>query len=173
MQSLAGAGILIDRLHLQPGMRVLDVGCGPGRLTIPFAKYVGRNGEVVALDIQPRMLQELQRRVKENELANVRLVLGGAGAGHLQERGAFDRAVLVTVLGEIPDRKKALQEIYHALRPGGLLSITELLPDPDYQTRRTVLRLAREAGFELQEKYGNLIVFTLNFSKPERRLLHE
>ena len=54
----------------------------------------------------------------------------------------FDRALLVTVLGEIPDRDAALRAIFDALKPGGILSITEILRDPHYQRRTTVLRLA-------------------------------
>ena len=165
MNSVSGSSILIDRLGLKEGMRVLDVGCGPGRLTIPFAEYVGQNGEVVGLDIQEKMLQKLTKRIKDNNLTNVRLILGGAGQGKIQEENSFDRAVLITVLGEITDKKSALEEIFKALKPGGILSITEVFPDPDFQRQSRVLQLAAMVGFTLDKKYGNIFAFTMNFIK--------
>ena len=67
------ANLLIRRAGLKPGMRVLDAGCGPGRVTIPAAKLVGSKGEVVALDIQPAMLDMARQRAKSAGLENVRL----------------------------------------------------------------------------------------------------
>jgi ubiquinone/menaquinone biosynthesis C-methylase UbiE len=166
MESKAGSSILIDRIGLKRGMKVLDIGCGPGRLTIPFARHVGANGEVVALDIQERMLQKLRERVKNNRLTNVRFILGGAGQGKIREENSFDRSILVTVLGEIPDKKSALEEIYKALKPKGVLSITEVFPDPDFQRQSKVLQLAKAAGFALDKKFGNMLTYTMNFIKP-------
>ncbi len=77
-----------------------------------------------------------------------------------------DRALLVTVLGEIPDREAALSQIFQALKPGGILSVTEIIFDPHYQSRSTVLRLASAAGFQEKAFFGNRIAFTLNFEKP-------
>lgn len=165
MESKAGSSVLIDRIGLKEGMRVLDVGCGPGRLTIPLAKHVGTNGEIVALDIQEKMLRKLAERIKNNNLTNVRLILGGAGEGKIQEENSFDRAILVTVLGEIPDKESALKEIFKALKPKGILSITEVFPDPDFQRQSKVMRLANTVGFVLDKKYGNLFAFTMNFIK--------
>lgn len=156
----------IERTALAPGMRVLDVGCGTGRITIPSAKRVAPGGEVVALDIQPAMLAKVARRAEANGLINVRTVLAGVGQREFREQNAFDRAFLTTVLGEIPNQELALREIYAALKPGGVLSITEVLVDPHYQSRGTVCRLCEEAGFRLEQAYGNVFNFTMNFSKP-------
>lgn len=164
VNSVAGAEKILDNIGLKPGMKVLDVGCGPGRLTIPAAERVGETGEVVALDIQAGMLQRVRQKVDAANLTNVRLLQGAAGAGHV-ECDQFDRALLVTVLGEIPDQKAALTEIFHALKPGGILSVTEVLPDPHYQTRGTVRRLAGEVGFEELSSLGNFPMFTLNLVK--------
>ncbi len=80
---------------------------------------------------------------------------------------SFDLAFLVAVLGEIPDPVRALREIYRVLKVDGVLSITEMLPDPDYPLRRTVVHWCREAGFELAEKGGNFFYYILNFRKAE------
>ncbi len=63
MNSVAGAETILDRLALEPGMKVLDVGCGPGRLTVPAARRVGINGHVTALDVQPEMLRRVQKKL--------------------------------------------------------------------------------------------------------------
>src|SRR5262245_30549310 len=51
------ASSIVSRLNLSSGMKVLDAGCGPGRVTIPLAKAVGPDGSVVAVDLQPKMLE--------------------------------------------------------------------------------------------------------------------
>jgi 2-polyprenyl-3-methyl-5-hydroxy-6-metoxy-1,4-benzoquinol methylase len=60
--AFVGAPLLVGRLGLAPGMKVLDAGCGPGRLTVPLARAVGPGGGVVALDGQPAMLGRLESR---------------------------------------------------------------------------------------------------------------
>jgi SAM-dependent methyltransferase len=162
---IAGAPALIKRARIEPGMRVLDVGCGPGRLTIPIARRLGAAGRVVALDVQEKMLAVLRGRVATAGLTNVEMVLGGAGQGAIGRENAFDRAVLVTVLGEIPEKAGALAEILGALKPGGILSVTEMRLDPDYQSEEKVRRLCSEAGFEFEARHGGRLSFTLNFKK--------
>lgn len=165
VESIAGASLLLDRAGIAPGMRVLDAGCGPGRLTIPAAERVGPAGRVVALDLEPRMLEQLAERCVARGLGNVTAVCRTLGEGRLAEAG-FDAALLVTVLGEIDDKRAALREIHGALRQGGVLSVTEVLPDPHYQPRARVRSLALEAGFVEQRGFGGLLSFTSNFVKP-------
>ena len=165
-EAVAGSALLLDRLEVTPGMRVLDAGCGPGRVSIPAARRVAPDGEVVALDVQAAMLEKLQARAAAGGVTNIQPILGGIGQGLLAQN-AFDRALLVTVLGETPDREATLREIYGALKPGGILSITEVFPDPHYQPRSTVRRLGEAAGFRLDRAYGNWFAFTMNFVKPD------
>src|SRR5262249_26154242 len=127
-----GSAPLLNRLDLKRGMRVLDVGCGPGRVSIPAAQRVGPEGQVVSLDIQAAMLEKLQKRATARGVANIRTILGPVEEAAM-EADSCDRALLVWVLGEIPDQATALCRIFAALKPGGLLSITETLRDPHYQ----------------------------------------
>jgi ubiquinone/menaquinone biosynthesis C-methylase UbiE len=166
MNRVAGAELLLDRAGVVSGMRVLDVGCGPGRITLPAAKRVGVTGEVVALDIQQAMLHRVQKKIDAQHVTNVRLLHAAAGAGKT-EPNSFDRAFLVTVLGEIPDKAAALHEIYTALKPGGLLSITEVFPDPDFQTPEAIRKLAHTTGFVVNSKIGTFPAYTMNLMKPD------
>jgi SAM-dependent methyltransferase len=161
---VAGAARLIDRAAVRPGMAVLDAGCGPGRLTVPLARRVGSAGRVVALDIQPEMLARARANVAAAGLDNVEFVAAGLGDGRLPA-SAFDRAFLVTVLGEIPDKEAALRELHRALKPGGVLSVTEVLPDPHYQTQGMVRRAAEPAGFAPGPVWKSPVAFTWHLLK--------
>jgi len=159
------APLLVQRAGLKPGMHVLDAGCGAGRVTVEAAERVGETGEIIALDIQPAMLEKARARAKQAGLDNVRFMLSALGERMLPEN-RFDRALLVTVLGEIPDRRAGLEEIAASLKPGGVLSITEMMPDPHYQTIRTIRQLAHSAGLVESRVFGNKMVYTINFRKP-------
>lgn len=159
------AAVILDHLDLQPGMTVLDFGCGPGRLTVPAAQRVGSGGRVVAVDLQAGMLARVKEKARAANLSNIEFIQAGAGEEKLG-RGRFDRALLVTVLGEIPDRPGALKEIFDSLKSGGLLSVTETLFDPHYQSRQTVTRLASEVGFRERGFFGNRLAFTVHLEKP-------
>ena len=161
MERVAGGAVVIQRAKITEGMRLLDAGCGAGRLTIPIAKHVGAKGHVVALDVQSEMLARLIDRIAKHALTNVTVVHARLGHGAIG-RDEFDRAIMVTVLGEIPDKIAALREVRNSLKPGGILSVTEVLPDPHYQSKAAVRRMAKEAGFEVEEAHSGLRSFTLN-----------
>ena len=137
--------MLLERAGVRPGMCVLDAGCGPGRVTLPAAARVGPSGRVIALDLQPAMLTRLGARLATAGVANVEPFAAGLGEGRLGD-DRFDVVLLVTVLGEIPDKVAALREIVRALRPGGVLSVTEVLPDPHYQSMARVRGSGRRGG---------------------------
>lgn len=159
------AEFIVARLDLTPGMHVLDAGCGPGRLAIPLAKAVGPSGRVLAVDLQEGMLARTRLKAGERHLDNIDYLHAGLGSGQLP-KAHFDRAVLVTVLGEIPAQQQALQEIFDALLPGGILSITEVIFDPHFQRRGHVRQLALAVGFREKALFGNCIAYVLHLQKP-------
>jgi ubiquinone/menaquinone biosynthesis C-methylase UbiE len=163
------AAAIVEHLDLSPGMTVLDLGCGPGRVAVPVAGSVGPQGRVIAMDIQARMISRAQEKAQEAGLTNIDFLHAGSGENQLG-RERFDRVLLVTVLGEIPDRETALQEIFASLKAGGILSVTEIIFDPHFQSRNTVSRLALEVGFSEKEYFGSRLAYTLNLEKPESRL---
>jgi ubiquinone/menaquinone biosynthesis C-methylase UbiE len=147
-------------------MKVLDLGCGPGRLTVPIAERLGRHGEVVAVDIQAGMLRRAEAKAQAARLTNVEFLQAAVGEGKLPHN-QFDRAVLVTVLGEIVDREAALREVFDSLKPGGFLSVTETVLDPHFQSCGAVRRLTTAAGFVEKAFYGSRFAFTLNAEKAK------
>lgn len=166
MDRLMGTQATLNRIGLKPGQRVLEVGPGPGRLLIPAARRVLPGGEVVGLDIQQGMLDRLKARAMQTGISNLTAVLGDATKSHFPPE-SFDVIYLCTVLGEIPNREVALRHCYAALKRGRLLSITEIFPDPHYQSKGTVCQLAEGAGFRQREIHGSWAFFTANFIKPE------
>jgi ubiquinone/menaquinone biosynthesis C-methylase UbiE len=156
---------VLDHIGIQPGERVLELGPGPGAFSVEAARRAGAGGTLVAVDIQPQMIAAVGKKAREAGVTNVETHVASAYDLPLEE-GSVDRAFLVTVLPEIPDRHRALLELHRVLKPGGVLSSTEEFLDPDYPLARTVVRWAGEAGFELAERHGNWLVYTLNFRKP-------
>jgi ubiquinone/menaquinone biosynthesis C-methylase UbiE len=162
---IIGTEKTLARIGLQPGQRVLEIGPGPGRLLIPAARKVLPGGTVVGIDIQSRMLDRLKARVEAANITNLTAILGDATQPIVPE-ASFDVAFLAAALGEIPDRAKVLAQCFRALKPGGVLSISETQPDPHYQSKATVQRLAEAAGFQLQSIHGGMWLYTANFLKP-------
>jgi len=164
-QRLSGTRTTLERLNLRPGMRVLEIGPGPGRLLIPAAARVLPGGEAVGIDVQAGMIDRLKRRAADSGATNLTAILGDAAQPHV-DAGSFDLVFLVTTLGEITDRAAALRESSRALKPGGILSVTEIFGDPHYQSRSTVRRLAAEAGLLPASDEGRWWFYTANFVKP-------
>lgn len=159
-----GTRSTLQWMGLRPGQRVLEIGPGPGRLLIPAARQVLPGGEVVGLEVQPGMLDRLKARAARGGVTNLTAVLGDATQPHFPPE-SFDVVFLCTVLGEIHDRDEALRQCWQVLKPGGRLSITEVMVDPHYQSRATVRRRTEAAGFRLEHVYSRGYRFTANFVK--------
>jgi ubiquinone/menaquinone biosynthesis C-methylase UbiE len=161
-------GRVLDRVGIRPGERVLELGPGPGVFTLEAARRTAPGGTLVAVDIQPKMIAAVEAKVRQAGLDNVETHVASAYDLPFED-ASLDRAFLVTVLPEIPDRQRALAELHRVLKPGGVLSITEEFLDPDYPRASTAIRWAGQAGFELAGRSGNWFVYTLNFRKVSQQ----
>lgn len=118
------AAYLLPRLG--PGMRLLDVGCGPGTITADLAAIVAP-GEVVALDRAPEILAEAAAVAQERGLANVSTGIGDVYAlDHADD--SFDVVHAHQVLQHLSDPVAALVEMGRVVRPDGVVAVR----DADY-----------------------------------------
>ncbi|MBN2044892.1 MAG: class I SAM-dependent methyltransferase [Anaerolineales bacterium] len=152
------------RHGIQPGMTVLEVGPGSGTYTAAAARRVGVGGQLVAIDIEPRMIERVQFKAEREGLTNIHAEVGDVYQLNYPENH-FDLCFMITVISEIPEPVRAMQEIKRVLKPGGIISFSELFLDPDYPLARTVTRWADEAGFKYKQKFGNWFCYTLIFEK--------
>ncbi len=162
---LLGADRLIESLRLQPGLRVLDLGAGPGVVAKHVAAGLPR-GELILVDPQEAMLTRARERVVPSPGLSIAFLAASAEHVPLSDC-SVDVALLVTVLGEVDDAPLVIQEVHRVLRPGGILSVSEHLPDPDFRSARSVRRLVCRFGFEERELRGSRWSYTVNFVKRE------
>ncbi len=152
------------RHGIEPGMRVLEIGPGNGRYTLSTAQQVGVDGHVVAVDIEPKMIQRLNERLKQENAGSVDGLVADVDALPFQS-GTFDAVYLITVIGEIPGPMQAMEEFHRALSPDGTLAFSEFFPDPDYPTRGGLVRKAARAGFKPSYRAGSWFAYTQVFEK--------
>lgn len=114
--------------YVKPGDRVLDFGCGPGFFTRSFARRVGDQGRVIAVDLQQGMLDLVRRKVAEAGLS-ARLITHLCKPDALdlgpERDGQVDVAFALFVVHEVPDRAKLFREIAATLRSGGTFFYSE------------------------------------------------
>ncbi len=111
-------------LELKPGMVVADIGAGSGYYTSRMSKLVGATGKVYATDIQPGMIELLNRRIQSEGLANVTPILGGMDDPKLPPN-SIDLAIMVDVYHELQTPQVFLQKLREVFKPGGRLVLVE------------------------------------------------
>src|SRR5512133_3381584 len=114
----------IALLNLAKGATVADVGAGNGYITWRLAERVGPTGKVYANDIQPEMLQVLQRNTQQRKLKNVETVLGTYDDPKLPTN-ALDLVILVDVYHEFSEPQRMLRRIRESLKSDGRLVLLE------------------------------------------------
>jgi ubiquinone/menaquinone biosynthesis C-methylase UbiE len=145
------------------GERILEVGPGTGYYTLPVADWLGPEGTLEVLDVQPEMLEHTTGAARERGLENV-LATRGDARSLPYEDGRFDAAYLVTVLGEIPDQDAALRELARVIRPGGRLVVGELFGDPHFVRLSALQERAQRAGLRLDGRIGGRLGYFARFT---------
>jgi ubiquinone/menaquinone biosynthesis C-methylase UbiE len=137
---------------VKPGQTGADIGCGPGLFAVAMAGMVGPSGRVMAVDLQPEMLEQVRRRaVRAGVAERVTLHTCRENTLDLPPATSLDFVLAMMMVHEVPDRERLLREIAAAIRPGGALLICE----PKFHVRAAnfveTVRLAEAAGLVASE----------------------
>ena len=144
------AAIWADLVNLQPGMTIADIGCGPGILTLEYARIVGPTGIVYGVERSPAAAEKLR------ELKTAIQVLTQEYHTEFYFNAAPDVIFLTDTLHHTPDPAAVLQSVYNACTPQTRVLITEYDPQqpglvgarPHRRLPRTqLITLAETAGF--------------------------
>ena len=140
--------------YLRPGMTVLEPGPGMGFFTLPMARAVGPSGRIIAVDVQPKMINGLRRRAQKSGLLDridARLALADSmGIGDLA--GKVDFTLAFAVVHEMPRSAPFFAEAADALKPGARMLLAEPSGHVPPEKFEEELRDAGKAGLLVVER---------------------
>ncbi|KAH8704167.1 ubiE/COQ5 methyltransferase [Talaromyces proteolyticus] len=110
--------------YLKPDMKILDVGCGPGSITIDLARYVP-DGYVIGVEYASKPLTAARLLAEKKQVTNVQFAVADALDLKEYADNTFDVVHAHQVLQHVPDPVRALREMRRVVRPGGLLALRE------------------------------------------------
>ncbi len=137
--------------YLKPGMKVLDVGCGPGFFTIEIAKMIGDTGKVFAVDLQEGMLNQIRNKIAGTELQlRVQLVKSEIDGFNIPEKVDFILAFYM--VHEVPDKDNLFKLLKSVLNEKGkFLFIEPTLFHVSKKEFESSLQKAVNAGFKVSD----------------------
>src|SRR3954451_11644859 len=171
---------LLAALKVKPGDTVCDMGCGNGFYTLKLAKLVGKDGRVVAVDIQPEMLELLKAAAKAEKITNIEPALGTVTDPKLPA-GKVDLMLLVDVYHEFSNPEEMLAAIRKSLKPNGRVALAEFrAEDPKVpikplhkMSKAQIMKEFPANGFKLVEEFDklpwqHLMFFQRDDAPPEK-----
>ena len=117
----------LAQFHIDPGMKVADMGAGTGFYALLLAELVGPSGKVYALDIQKDLLTKLKSDALAKNLNNIEVIwcdVDEINGTTLQEK-TVDRVVVTNTLFQMEKKDSFVQEIYRILKPNGKLMLVD------------------------------------------------
>ena len=135
--------------YVHNGMTALEPGPGMGFFTLELARLVGPSGRVVAVDVQPKMLEALKRRAAKAGLLD-RIEARAASSNSLSVTdlaGRMDFALAFAVVHELPAAAPFFAEVARTLKPGACMLLAEPVVHVRTAQFESELRLAAQAGF--------------------------
>ena len=146
----------------EPGEQLLEVGPGTGYYSLEVARSLLPGGTLDIFDVQQAMLDHTMRKAFARSVVNLNPTQGDAR--HLPyEDDRFDGAYLVTVLGEIADQNRALEELNRVVRHNGRVVVGELIGDPHMVSYSSLLDRAVRLGLQPEEKLGGRLGYFARF----------
>lgn len=131
---------------LREGMTVLDLGCGPGFLTLDIARMVGDSGRVIASDLQEGMLEKIRAKIHGSEIAP-RITLHRCREDRIGVSDQVDFVLAFYMVHEVPNQEGFFREIGSILSPGGQVLVVEPPLHVSNKAFAATLATARAAGF--------------------------
>lgn len=186
LESFAGVAHPFRAGVIRPGDAVLDVGSGAGTDVFIASRLVGPEGSVIGLDMTRAMREKLEAVAAEAGLRNVR-TLGGDAEDIPLPDASVDVVTTNGVLNLVPDKDKAVREIFRVLRPGGRIQISDIvveIPPSDAcrakpqlwaecivgaVTREQYLDTLREVGFQGLDVIQEVDYFGVSPSEETRK----
>ena len=144
---------LLHAAGLKKGQKVIEVGCGPGFFTISAANIVGNEGHIYAVDVHPRAVDRVKKKIEKACLTNVTSLCVNASNSGLP-RGSIDLAFLFGLRSIAGGFEGMIFELHRVLKPGGILSFEK--------TRGSEGELIKEVergGFAFTGKHGRIFLF--------------
>jgi arsenite methyltransferase len=124
-ESFAGVANPFSLGNLEPGERVLDLGCGAGTDSLVAAQMVGPEGGVSGIDMTPEMLSKARRAAEEMGAQNVEFLEGEAERLSFPDE-SFDVVISNGVIDLVPDKDAVFSELHRVLKPGGRVQLADV-----------------------------------------------